>query len=119
MPFTKDKKIGTRYKEMKLFVDDLRKPPEGWELARTNTDAIKVLSMGLVEEISLDHDIIFTTQEESVIVGHYSEETFQPIAYYIARMEKKPKVLFHTANIEAGRDMADTIGCQFDYWWIE
>jgi len=84
---------------MKLYVDDLRKCPKGWHLARTNTDAIRLLSFGHVEEISIDHDIVaYCKHRPSVPMA---DETFQPVAYYIAAMpaEIRPKkVTIHTAN---------------------
>lgn len=42
---------------MKLYVDDFRKCPEGWELARSISTAIRLLDTGYVEELDLDHDI--------------------------------------------------------------
>lgn len=84
---------------MKLYVDDIRKPPDdSWHLVRSNTEAIRILATQNVEEISLDHDIacyLVTGQE------HTSNETFQPIAYFIAKMpeNERPKtVRIHTAN---------------------
>lgn len=41
---------------MKLFVDDLRDPPEGWEVARTSREAVALLKSGQVTELSLEHD---------------------------------------------------------------
>ena len=86
---------------MKLFVDDNRVCPDGWELARTATQAIRILAQFPVEEVSLDHDI------ECYYSGntHTSRETFEAVAYYIAVMPKKfrPKrVRIHTANPPAG-----------------
>jgi len=90
---------------MKLFVDDLRKCPEGWTLARNNTDAIRLLATGYVEEISIDHDICVPFHGEiSEPVRRRLQiggETFQPVVYYIALMSEatRPKVIhFHTAN---------------------
>lgn len=103
--------------ELLLFIDDLRKAPEGWHLARTNTQAIELLATGNVVEISLDHDIFIAAPGDSFSMGSVSEETFKPIAYYIALMKDKPKVKFHTGNIEMGRRMAEIIGCHFDYSW--
>lgn len=83
---------------MKLFVDDLRICPEGWTLARTNTDAIRLLYFGRVEEISIDHDIVKCMRHLS---PDFSEETFQPVFYYLAamRQELRPKrIIVHTAN---------------------
>lgn len=44
---------------MKLWVDDLREPPEGWYWAKTSEHAIEMLILGRnhVEEMSLDHDL--------------------------------------------------------------
>lgn len=43
---------------MKLFIDDLRYPPnDDWIIARTYDEAIKILETGLVSEISFDHDL--------------------------------------------------------------
>ncbi|MGV8875505.1 MAG: cyclic-phosphate processing receiver domain-containing protein [Rhodococcus sp. (in: high G+C Gram-positive bacteria)] len=42
---------------MKLWVDDLRLPPEGWEWAKTSREAITALSSSDVSELSLDHDL--------------------------------------------------------------
>lgn len=118
---------------MRLYVDDLRKCPEGWTLARTNTEAIRLLATGYVEEVSIDHDICvvnFSTISEPVrrrlAIG---EETFQPVIYYIALMkpEDRPKkIIIHTANPAAAIRMAGILfdagieseikesNCQFD-----
>ena len=42
---------------MRIFLDDERKPPEGWHLVSTPQEAIEWLQTGSVEEISLDHDL--------------------------------------------------------------
>lgn len=94
---------------MKLFVDDLRKCPEGWELARTNTEAIRLLATGHVTEISIDHDIAFFAPDiHSKMCLSIGEETFQPVVYYICAMkpEMRPKeITMHTANYSAGLRM--------------
>ena len=91
---------------MKLFVDDLRcVPDDTWTLARTNTEAIRLLATGYVTECSIDHDIcvanfgqISVPLRRRLAIG---EETFQPVAYYIAAMkpELRPKkITLHSAN---------------------
>lgn len=97
---------------MKLFCDDLRRCPEGWTLARTNTEAIRLLASGFVIEISIDHDIctpfsgdISEPVRRRLQIG---QETFQPVAYYIAAMPKdmRPeKITFHTANPKGAEKM--------------
>jgi hypothetical protein len=42
---------------MKLWLDDLRTPPEGWTWAKTVEEAIPHLKTGEVTEASLDHDL--------------------------------------------------------------
>lgn len=91
---------------MKLYIDDLRKVPDDtWTLARTNTEAIRLLATGYVEEVSCDHDIcvanfgqISVPLRRRLAIG---EETFQPVIYYIAAMkpEDRPKkIILHSAN---------------------
>jgi len=97
---------------MKLYVDDLRKCPDGWALARTNTEAIRLLSSGYVEEISIDHDICVPNVEfidasvrKRLSIG---EETYEPVVYYIIAMAPslRPKVItIHSANIPASLQM--------------
>ena len=79
---------------MKLFVDDLRIPPDGWSLARTNDAAIRALHTWHVDEISIEHDI-------SQSKRGYELETFMPVVYYLALMPEttRPKIIrIHTAN---------------------
>lgn len=108
---------------IKLFVDDLRPCPEGWTLARTITEAIRILATQYVTEVSLDHDIMHSVKpleliplpagtpvedperfmryaENGITVPVACPETFEPVAYYLATYPpgKRPKVVFHTAN---------------------
>lgn len=88
---------------LKLYVDDLRKEPAGWHLARTVTEAIRILSMGRVVHASLDHDISHSVQVGAVARPYPCEETFEPVAHYIALMSMVPnvavpRVTIHTAN---------------------
>jgi hypothetical protein len=92
--------------KIKVYVDDLRKCPEGWTLARTNTDAIRLLHNQEVEEISIDHDICFYNR--SIHFIKEVAETFKPIAYYLSVMpkEKRPqKVYLHSANPVGAHEM--------------
>jgi len=40
-----------------LFVDDIRNPPDGWLVARTIENAKQWLRTGVVDRMSLDHDM--------------------------------------------------------------
>jgi hypothetical protein len=93
---------------MKLYVDDLRRCPDGWKLARTITDAIGHLYNGRVDEISLDHDIVFVRGSD--IRMH--KEAFMTVAYFMAVMPealRPSKVRIHTANVDAGWKIHDLL----------
>ncbi|MDV8071257.1 cyclic-phosphate processing receiver domain-containing protein [Rhodococcus sp. IEGM 1366] len=42
---------------MDLWVDDSRTPPDGWVWAKTSAGAIDALCFGMVQRLSLDHDL--------------------------------------------------------------
>jgi hypothetical protein len=75
---------------MKLWVDDIRDPPNGWELARSYNEAISMLLESDINEISLDHDL-------------GEEKTGYDIANFIERhvyygVFDSPKIHIHTSN---------------------
>ncbi|BDH56476.1 cyclic-phosphate processing receiver domain-containing protein [Tsukamurella sp. PLM1] len=73
---------------MKLFVDDLRDPPEAtWTVARTSAEALEILQSGAqVDELSLDHDL-------------GGEDTSRPIVLWLAEQDRWPAVVrVHSAN---------------------
>jgi len=93
---------------LKLFVDDYRPAPEGWHLAKTITEAVRILSGPVYADVvSLDHDIIYREGKHS-----FSEETFATVARYIALMSKErlPKIVYiHTANPTGARDIEEIL----------
>lgn len=48
---------------MKVFLDDVRDAPVGWVRACTPEEVITLLRSGLVEELSLDHDLGLDTRD--------------------------------------------------------
>lgn len=112
---------------MKLWVDDIRKPPDdSWTVARNVTEAIRILArFQRWDEISLDHDIShFENLDESDVDQEVKActECFCGVAYYIAErwyIERRfegseyaihcpritPKVTLHTANPQGGDEM--------------
>lgn len=42
---------------MRVWLDDMREPPSGWEWAQTYEEAIELFEDYEVEEASLDHDL--------------------------------------------------------------
>lgn len=94
--------------KVKLFVDDLRPQPEGWYLARTITEAIRILAFFDVVEVSLDHDIMHSVPGKedtpSIEQAVTCPENFSAVAYFIAALppERRPKrVIVHTTNSAA------------------
>lgn len=80
---------------MKLFVDDERKAPSGWILAKTSADAIELLSLcrdGLraITDLSLDHDL-------SIVDGE--DDTTRPVVLWMCEHDWWPaNVYVHTGN---------------------
>lgn len=96
---------------MKLFVDDFRECPEGWTLARTVTEAIRLIHTHQPEEISLDHDIRVCANKRCANRG----ETFEPVARFLAAYGYNPRrVIFHTGNCGAAYKMAEMLGVHYD-----
>jgi len=89
---------------VKLYVDDTRIPPKGedWILARTITEAIRIIDTESITEVSLDHDICYVNTES----GKTTDETFEPVARFIACMNHlhdmvgipRIKVSVHSGN---------------------
>ncbi|MDV6271741.1 cyclic-phosphate processing receiver domain-containing protein [Rhodococcus globerulus] len=42
---------------MNLWVDNIRKPPDGWVWAKSSSGAIDALCFGMVQRLSLDYDL--------------------------------------------------------------
>lgn len=75
-------------------------------LARTNTDALRLLSTHDVEAISIDHDMCFIDRKKHIL--EMAAETFKPVAYYLAIMPKDrlpKKVILHSANPVGAHEM--------------
>lgn len=91
----------------RLWIDDMREPPdESWIVARKVQSAINILGQYSYQwdEISLDHDI----------ENRPSDETFNPVARYIALMYgnmqkvesvKMPKITIHSINPVGAKEM--------------
>lgn len=98
---------------MKVYLDDIRTCPEGWELARTVKEAIEFLRTGKVIEISLDFDLGYEVLDPDAAI---SSATFDPdapnggvVAKYIRDFHGKifplPVIHLHTANPEGYREL--------------
>lgn len=95
----------TSHSGVSLFVDDVRHAPsKDWQVARSNTEAIRILATVPVAVISVDHDIIMTRKTKD---GHTvpvvdrddrlvdCSETFEPVIRYLALMpaEIRPEII--------------------------
>jgi len=92
---------------LKLFVDDIRRCPDGWILARTVTEAIRILATQDVSEVRLNHNIICKPETGE---SHISWETFKAVARYLALLNVVReldngipiKAHIHIANAQGG-----------------
>jgi NAD+-processing family protein with receiver domain len=86
---------------LNLYVDDIRKCPPDFELARTNTKAIRLLSTQEIGILSVDHDMCICKIGEKPFRAEILDETYRPVIYYVCLMpkERRPrKIILHSAN---------------------
>ena len=90
---------------MKVFLDDERKTPEGWERTYTPQETINWLKTGTVTHLSLDHDL---GDDERIGTGYdvvlWLEETC-----YKNKNFKLPEATIHSANNSASAKMKQAI----------
>jgi hypothetical protein len=84
---------------MKVYLDDIRKPPAGWKLVKWPDEAIKLLKTGQVEEISLDHDLGDDERGTGYDVVLWIEEQV------VRNKFNPPKIKVHSANVSARKKM--------------
>lgn len=85
---------------MRVFLDDERAAPAGWIRVHWPDEAIRLLESGLVEEISLDHDLGDDARGTGYDVILWIEEAVA------VRGFKPPRISVHSANLSARRKMA-------------
>jgi hypothetical protein len=92
---------------MKLWLDDIRKPPdETWFWATTANAAIELLNSGAVAVASLDHDLAPLHYTEAF----YGEGTGLEVAKHIAAMEEPPSmVIVHSWNSVGAMKMMEEL----------
>ena len=103
---------------MKIWHDDIRPAPKGWEWARTNSRAMELLAKHEVEEISLDHDLGLHTFTEQDIRDHpdlvfgrgQADETGYDLVRWMCDTGNVPRrVTVHSWNPDGARRMADLL----------
>jgi len=92
----------------KLFVDDERLVPIGWEVARTYQEAIELLSIHRYDELSLDHDL-GCFDENGVELNGRKILLWLIERKIITQEYVPPVILVHSANPEGARIMKEDI----------
>lgn len=102
---------------MRLWVDDLRRPPTGWTWAKTYDEAVEILARGEVTLASLDHDLGYVGVVETssgiavpgpgTVAGYDNEApTGYDIVKWMAENEVWPQELMtHTASPVGSENM--------------
>lgn len=101
---------------MKLFVDDIRNAPDDtWTVARTVTDAIRVIARfgDEIKHISLDHDISHQIHMGDMSRPFPCGDAFQGVAYFMGQYYRLryaiPRVTIHSANVIGGQQLVDIL----------
>ena len=84
---------------MKVYLDDERETPVGWQRVYWPDEAIELLKTGQVEEISLDHDLGDDERGNGYDVVLWIEEAVFTQGF------KAPKMKVHSANVSAREKM--------------
>ena len=92
---------------MKLWVDDLRSAPDGWQLATTASEAIALLRQGKIQQLSLDHDL---GEPESVVGSGYQVAIWLEEQAYTGNWAVIPdRISIHSANPVGRQNMLAAI----------
>lgn len=91
---------------MRIYLDDERKTPTGWERMYTAWDVIKALRTGQVTEISLDHDL---GDDEKYGTG-YDVLCWIEEQVFVNKITP-PKINIHSANTSAVSKMKKARSC--------
>lgn len=101
---------------MKLWIDDVRPAPEGWEHAKTYDEAHKILNKnafnGAIEEISFDHDLGDQYNRSGYDLAKMIEE------WANGGHNKRLKWSIHSAN-PVGRQNIEMAMKNADRYWTE
>ena len=80
---------------MRVFLDDRRPAPEGWRLVLWPDEVINLLKSGVVEELSLDHDLGDDARGTGYDVLKWIEEAVATRGFV------PPPIKIHSANVSA------------------
>lgn len=98
---------------MKLYLDDMRQTPEGYIGCRWPDEVICHLLSGLVEEVSLDHDL---GDADAAKAENRKERTGMDVLTWVQKQVVQnlagfipPKMKVHSSNAAGIRDMNNVI----------
>lgn len=92
-------------KKLKVFLDDCRDAPWGWIRTVTVEDTVRLLETGLVEELSLDHDLGATDpSHDGYAVLNWIEEMVHTEDEFVL-----PTLNIHSANPPAVKRMNEAV----------
>jgi len=99
---------------MRVYLDDVREPYEGWVLVKTAEEVITLLRAGSVAQLSLDHDLGMRETSPGIFV---EVEAFDG-TWLVKSMIREglwptEKPLVHSANPPAAKRMRDLIDAFF------
>jgi hypothetical protein len=89
---------------MRLFIDDDRPIPAGWVGARTNAEAIQLLSTQSIDTVSLDYDNLIRDKKGNVV----KRMSFKPVAQFILELPEKLRpsnIIIHSANLHGAQEL--------------
>ena len=84
-----------------LYVDDIRKCPENFIIARTYSDAIRLLNIYEINILSLDHDL--------GIIDDVEMTGYDIVKYICNNNIKINKIYIHTDNVVGRQNMYETL----------
>lgn len=94
---------------MKLYLDDERPTPEGWNRAYTASEAIEHLKTGRVTHLSLDHDLGPQEAGTGYDVCLFVEQKVFERAFDFDNPFIPPVMVVHSANPVGRKRMEDAI----------
>lgn len=103
----------------KLFLDDRRKAPLGWDVVRSYAEFVDYIEkLGVPDVISFDHDLAFEhypfgeqNPTDRINYETYSEKTgYHCARFLVERLEFPKTAIVHSLNYTGARNIAHLLG---------
>lgn len=85
---------------VKVYLDDVRAPPEGWVLVKTVPELIEMMHTTAIEALSLDHDLGEEEQTGYDFMKWLEEQV------YLGKVRYLPTINIHSDNSVGRANMA-------------